>query len=524
MKKKFLTVMTAVVLFLGAFLLAVENETSAATDVQGNDLELILDCSGSMAGMVEGKSKMSIAKESLVSVINQIPEGINVGFRAYGHQTDKSQKDCKDSELIYPVGPVNKSQMVSKINSLSPKGWTPIDYSLRQAQNDFPSTSEMGKMIILVSDGEETCGGDPCQAVKDMQAAGFDVTVNTVGFDVGDVAEKQLKCIADATGGEYKSARNASELTESLRVFSRRAFQDYTTSGGAEAGTGFANAPLVESGTYGGDILPDESKFYKISVKKGQEVTTVLSIKREQAMSDDWRCFCFLPSVKVYNKYKAEVADKSAEQCNDIHDYLVQGIEGNDASAVTYDTSWVADKSGEIYIGISNSWMEECGVYSNSDYEIKRVEEKKKKNKAFYDVTIVVEGEGVEDQKPAKTEKKEMAEKKVATTGDEDEEKEKKSKVGLYVIIALVAFLGLMILIVVVVIVVAKSNKNKKTKSSVDSNKMTSTASLSADKTDKSTTTSSEEKNEEGKFCTGCGAKISGEGKFCSGCGKEIGK
>jgi len=367
-----------------------------AADVKGYDLEIILDSSGSMAENLGGKTKMAIAKEAIQSVVGEIPDGSYVGFRAYGHQFGREAKNCTDSQLIFPIGKINKSELVSKVNSLTPRGWTPIDYSLRQAQNDFPVSAEYQKMIILVSDGEETCGGNPCQAVKDMKAAGFNVTVNTVGFAVGTVAREQLKCIAAATGGEYKDASNASELAESMRVFSKRAFQSYTTSGTTEAGTGFNNAPLVTPGIYGGDILPEETKFYKFSVLKGQDIGASLSIKREKSINGtslwDIGCADFVPSVKIYDSLMAIIGEKAAVGTEEIRE--------NDTSPHAYAVSPIgALKKGEYYVAVSNDWVGGCNAGGE------RESQQKKYSKAFYDVKITVEGVG-EAEPVASTSKK----------------------------------------------------------------------------------------------------------------------
>ena len=372
-----------------------------AVDIKGNDVEIILDVSGSMAGQLsDGGTKMNVAKNSLATVINQMPENAFVGFRAYGHRSTSANKNCKDSELIYPIGKLSKDSLITKINSLSPGGWTPIDYSLRQAKLDFNNNPEYGKMIILVSDGEETCGGDPCATIKTMRGEGFDVVVNTVGFDVSGIAEDQLKCIAAASGGEYRSAKNASELVDSMTFFSQRAFEGFINAGGTKAGTGFVNAPLVEPGTYGGDIRTSENKFYKINALKGQEIIAALSIKREQVMSDDKSCMCMTPSIKIYDKYKTVIGEQFAEGCAPFYD--INGLEPLSTDPSSYRTEVIAEKSGEYYISIGNNWFEECKVLaypssSSPEAENSKMEaEKNKKDKAQYDIVIGVEGQDEE--------------------------------------------------------------------------------------------------------------------------------
>jgi len=386
------------VVIVCTFLLLVGVDSASAVDVNGYNVEIILDASGSMAGNVGGQSKMSIAKSSLGAVINSIPESVFVGLRAYGHTSGVDAKNCTDTQLLYPIGKVDKTSLTSKINSLSPMGWTPIDYSLRQAKNDFPATSEYGKMIILVSDGEETCGGDPCAAAKEMVSSGFDVVINTVGFDVDNKTEQQLKCIAAATGGEYKSARNASELTESLRIFSTRAFEGFKSSGGAKAGTGFVDAPLVTAGDYGGDILMGESKFYKFNAKKGQEVISVVSVRRESATTASIGCTCMQPGIKIFDKYKREVGGSVAEGCYGFSD--PKGISGDDLSPSSYDVEFSVETGGEYYVSISGNWDSECTT--THPHWLDQL--KTRTPKAFFELTIGIEGEGEEEVVATKSE------------------------------------------------------------------------------------------------------------------------
>jgi Ca-activated chloride channel family protein len=71
--------------------------------------------------------------------------------------------------------------------------------------------------VILVSDGAETCNVDPCALGRELEAAGVDLTVHVVGFGLSsDIESPGLRCLAEATGGRYFSARNAGELSAAL--------------------------------------------------------------------------------------------------------------------------------------------------------------------------------------------------------------------------------------------------------------------------------------------------------------------
>ena len=94
------------------------------------------------------------------------------------------------------------------------QGYTPIAYSLGQAANDFPADAKE-RVIVLVSDGKETCQGDPVVAAKAL--AGKGITVHTVGFVVDTAARGQLQAIARATGGSYFDAPVGPELPDTLK-------------------------------------------------------------------------------------------------------------------------------------------------------------------------------------------------------------------------------------------------------------------------------------------------------------------
>ena len=181
------------------------SHAQSAGGSSGTNLLFILDASGSMAGQIDGKAKMDVAKGVMTDLIDGLPDNVNVGLEVYGH---RSKGDCNDIESMVEVGALNKQALIDKINSLQPKGKTPIAKSLEMAGQKL-SASEDQTTIILVSDGEETCEGNACTYVKDLREKGINVKVHVVGFDVGQKEKEQLSCIAEAGGGRYYTANNA---------------------------------------------------------------------------------------------------------------------------------------------------------------------------------------------------------------------------------------------------------------------------------------------------------------------------
>lgn len=185
---------------------------STAASAQKTNLVLIFDASGSMWGQIDGKTKISIAKEAMDLIVNDLPDDINISLVAYGH---RRKGDCDDVETLIPLGPLNAKAFLAKVNALSPKGKTPMVRSIRKTA-DAIKHLEDETTILLVSDGEETCDPEPCNFVAELSKLGIKFKLHVVGFDVGGKTEEQLKCMAKAGGGEYFPARDAGRLKSAL--------------------------------------------------------------------------------------------------------------------------------------------------------------------------------------------------------------------------------------------------------------------------------------------------------------------
>ena len=201
----------ATVAVLLAALLAVPVAAEEAAE-PAPPLLLILDASGSMWGQIQGENKIVIARRVLGGLVDGLDEGAEVGVVAYGH---RREGDCDDIETVVPIAPLDKAAVKATVDGLNPKGKTPLTRSVNQAFEAL-ETRAGGASIILVSDGLDTCGGDPCAAVKDAKQMGLDFRLHVVGFDVAGEDTSQLECAAQAGEGLFLSAENADELAEAL--------------------------------------------------------------------------------------------------------------------------------------------------------------------------------------------------------------------------------------------------------------------------------------------------------------------
>jgi Ca-activated chloride channel family protein len=172
---------------------------------------LILDCSGSMWGKVDGQPKITLARQVTRELMAEIPSTVKVGLMAYGH---RRKGDCQDIELIGgPGSPVPSLDLAA--SGLTARGKTPITESLVKA-GELLASLDGENTLVLVSDGLETCGGDPCRTAGTLRAGNAALVIHVVGFDVSQSEAAQLRCIADNGGGRYFQAGNLAELKRAL--------------------------------------------------------------------------------------------------------------------------------------------------------------------------------------------------------------------------------------------------------------------------------------------------------------------
>ncbi len=185
----------------------------------GNSIALVLDASGSMNGKLkDGAVKIDAAKKAVTRVISKLPGDARLSFRAYGHQSHRSKKDCKDTQLLVNFASSGdaRAPILDKMKPLKAQGYTPISYVLELAAKDVAREGAQSRSVVLVSDGKETCAGDPCIVAKALAAADAKLVVHTIGFGVDAATKYQLQCIAKAARGKYFNASSTDELASAL--------------------------------------------------------------------------------------------------------------------------------------------------------------------------------------------------------------------------------------------------------------------------------------------------------------------
>lgn len=173
---------------------------------------IVLDGSGSMWAQIDGKARITIARETLASVLATLPDDLELGFMTYGH---REKGNCADIEMLIEPAPGTGPAIIAAANEINPKGMTPISDAVRLAAEDLRFT-EQKATVILITDGLETCEVDPCALASELESQGIDFTTHVLGFGLSDDEGQQVACLAENTGGQYLSAADGDALVGAL--------------------------------------------------------------------------------------------------------------------------------------------------------------------------------------------------------------------------------------------------------------------------------------------------------------------
>lgn len=182
----------------GSATAAPEPQEDAA--VGQNHFALVLDASGSMAAEAATGTAMQEAKGAIEDFVAELPAGSTVSLRIYGHggtnTSEGKAESCASSEQVY-TGDPDDPAFTDALAGVEPVGYTPLALAINDAQEDIPPAATDAIMYV-VSDGLETCGGDPVQAATDVAATGINPVINVIGFRVADSDQDALRAIATA--------------------------------------------------------------------------------------------------------------------------------------------------------------------------------------------------------------------------------------------------------------------------------------------------------------------------------------
>jgi Ca-activated chloride channel family protein len=220
-----------VVFFSIAMSMALTDVTQAQNKVQQKIPEqtrilFVLDGSGSMEADWGNKiSRMDVAKKILTRLVDslRVNPNLELALRVYGHRFSREANNCNDSKLEVPFGKKNHTAIINKIKEIKPRGVTPISNSLLQSANDFPTGKGYRNILILITDGIESCGTDPCAVSLELQRKGVFLRPFIIGL--GIKGAKALECV-----GKYIDSQNENTFNQVLNQSIETTFAKTTVS------------------------------------------------------------------------------------------------------------------------------------------------------------------------------------------------------------------------------------------------------------------------------------------------------
>jgi len=186
----------------------------------------IFDASQSMMAFWESDRKITIARNTLINIIDSLEylDNVEMALRVYGHQSPVPPQDCSDTRLEVPFGKNNAAKIRQKLRYITPMGTTPIAGSLALGAKDFPpDCNDCRNIIILITDGIEACDGDPCEVSLELQKQGIVLKPFVIGIGIDEGFRKTFECI-----GHYYNAADEERFSEVMEVVISQALNSTT--------------------------------------------------------------------------------------------------------------------------------------------------------------------------------------------------------------------------------------------------------------------------------------------------------
>ena len=204
-------------------------QSGATTDCAA-DAMVVFDGSGSMAEMgfnLLNEPRILSAREAVRDSIPDVARHRKLGLVIYGPGGGST---CSNVELRFAPVADAAPRIIAAVDGLDPAGETPLTDAVETAAETLDYKTRPG-VVVLVTDGKETCGGTPCQTAARMKSDAVDLTIHVIGFKLEsdhfnwpsapaserDEGHTVAKCMADITGGKYVTSDTVAELAAALR-------------------------------------------------------------------------------------------------------------------------------------------------------------------------------------------------------------------------------------------------------------------------------------------------------------------
>ena len=181
---------------------------------------IVFDASGSMTGMGFGETsvrRIEQVRRALAQVLPEVAPVRNLGLIVFG---PGSRNACENIDLRLPPVPNSASRIMAEVDGVQPYGQTQLTSAVAAAAEALHFRKRPA-VIVLLTDGEETCQGNPCTLGRELKKQGANVTVHVIRYMLRFASEPSggyyARCLSEATGGLFISTETTDELVEALR-------------------------------------------------------------------------------------------------------------------------------------------------------------------------------------------------------------------------------------------------------------------------------------------------------------------
>ncbi|TGM87704.1 VWA domain-containing protein [Leptospira bouyouniensis] len=214
----------------------------------------ILDASGSMSEKWDGKTRMAVAKEKLIQVLGGLPKDASVGLVAYGNRI----AGCQSARLYHPIQRGGASVVSQKLTTIVPAGSTPIAQTL-QVVGEYLLNDQVETEIIFISDGVESCEGDPKSVLYNWRQSGKKFRLQILGIDIDPKGEEDLKRLSILGEGNYFPLKTPGDYDKSFQ----KIFSHLQT---PETKSDFTNIPITPSNDGSIGNTPNVGKIQIVNI------------------------------------------------------------------------------------------------------------------------------------------------------------------------------------------------------------------------------------------------------------------
>jgi len=190
----------------------------------------ILDCSASMNKIIGPVRKIDIAKKTVETILNSLivesheVGSMKTGLRVFGSKYYKWKQNCDDTSLEVALDDIETTMkpILQKVRNVTAKGQSSLSLTIDALKGDFPEDEEQSNFIVVVSDGDESCAGNPCIAVRQLVSTSQGVSVNTIGVETDQTGRDNLNCMAEEGNGRYFDSKDVDEFILFLKDANRK--------------------------------------------------------------------------------------------------------------------------------------------------------------------------------------------------------------------------------------------------------------------------------------------------------------